>query len=193
MRSIAVFNAEKHEQFKDLHKVLLTEEEIVAKVMELGAKISADYAGKDLILVSVLKGGIVFLADLLRSITIPVRFDVVGASSYGASLTASSCVKITKELDLDIRNKHVLIVEDVLDTGRTLQVLMDLLKMLEPASLDICCLFDKPIGRRVKIDCKYVGFELPDEFVVGYGLDAKEQYRGLPCLGVPKREAIEKL
>ncbi len=188
-----MFDAEKHQDFKNLSKVLYTEDQIIARVKELGAQISKDYAEQDLILVSVLKGGIVFLADLLRSITIPVRFDVVGASSYGTSLTASSCVKITKELDLDIRGKHVLIVEDVLDTGRTLQVLMDLLRMQEPASLDICCLFDKPIGRRVKINCKYVGFDLPDEFVVGYGLDAKEYFRGLPCLGVPTKEALDRI
>ena len=188
-----MFEAEKMKEFADLSEVLYTDEEIMAKVRELGAQISEDYAGKDLVLVNILKGGIVFLADLLRTITIPVKFDVVGASSYGNRLESSTCVKITKELDLDIRGKHVVVVEDILDTGRTLKVVMELMHMQEPASMEICCLFDKPVMRRVPINCKYKGFERPDEFVVGYGLDAKEKYRSLPCLGVLRADVIGNL
>lgn len=188
-----MFDAEKQQQFADLAEVLYTEEEIMSKVRELGQRLSQDYDGKELVLVNILKGGIVFLADLLRSITIPVSFDVVGASSYGTSLESSTAVKITKEVELDLRGKHVVLVEDILDTGRTLKVVIELMKMQEPASVEVCCLFDKPQRRVVKIDCKYVGYALPDEFVVGYGLDAKEKYRSLPCLGVLKPEVIGKL
>jgi hypoxanthine phosphoribosyltransferase len=177
--------------FGNLASVLYSSEQIAARVAELGRQISADYAGRDLVLVNVLKGGIVFLADLSRSIVIPHSFDLVGASSYRGATRSSGKITITKDLDLDIRGRHVVLVEDILDSGRTLTLVLELLKLHEPASLEICCLLDKQCQRESSIGIRYTGFVIPDKFVVGYGLDYKELYRNLPCIGVLKPEAID--
>ena len=178
--------AAEHDLYADLSKVLYTQDDLAARIRELGREISRDYAGKPLVLISVLKGGIVFLADLMRSISIPHAFDLVGASSYRGGTTSTGKVVITKDAELDLSKKHVLIVEDILDTGHTLSVICDLLAIQGPASLEICCLLDKQRPHDLKIPIKYTGFEIPDEFVVGYGLDYKEHYRNLPCVAVLK-------
>lgn len=182
--------AENHELFTHIGKVLYSEEQIRQRVQELGRELSKDYQGKPLVLVSILKGGIVFLADLLRSITIPHVFDVIGASSYRGGTISTGKISITKDLDLDIRGKHVVLVEDILDTGKTLNLVLELINLHEPASLEICCLLDKDHPRELVIPIKYTGFRIPDEFVVGYGLDYQEKYRNLPCIGVLNEEHI---
>jgi len=175
---------------RDIERVLLSSEHIARRVKELGASVSADYRNRDLVLVNILKGGIVFLADLSRAITIPHSFDLIGASSYRGAMRSSGKIIITKDLDLDLRGKDVLLVEDILDTGRTLNLVLELIRLHEPASLEICCLLDKQRPRDLKIPIKYTGFHLPDEFVVGYGLDYQERYRNLPFIGVLKPEVI---
>ena len=177
-----------NELYTDLERVLHSEDEIQIRVRELGKQISEDYAGKPLVLISILKGGIVFLADLMRSITIPHAFDLMGASSYKGTTRSSGKVIITKDAELDLRGKHVLLVEDILDTGITLNVICELLKIQDPLSLEICCLLNKCRDRTVSIPLRYTGFEIPDEFVVGYGLDYREHYRNLSCIGVLKPE-----
>lgn len=177
-----------NELMPDLERVLLSEEDLQTKIRDLGRQISDDYRGKDLVLISIMKGGIVFLADIMRAITIPHSFDLVGASSYKGGTMTTGKVIITKDIELDLRGKHLLIVEDILDTGHTLSVICELLKIQEPASLEICCLLLKNRSHVFKTPLKYVGFEIPDEFVVGYGLDYKERYRNVPCIGVLKPE-----
>ena len=173
----------------DLAEVLLTEDEISAKVRELGARISADYDGRRLTLVSVLKGSLPFMADLMRAIEIPVRIDLMEVSSYGGSSTESSgLVRILKDLSASIANEDVLIVEDIIDTGLTLNYLVRYLRGKAPASLRICTLLDKPARRLVEINVDYVGFTIPDQFVVGYGLDYGELYRNLRYVGVLRPE-----
>ncbi len=181
---------QENELFQDLERVLFTREEIARRVAELGRQISEDYRGKPLVLISILKGGIIFLSDLMRSITIPHAFDLVGASSYRGGASSSGKVIITKDAELDLRGKHVLIVEDILDTGHTLNVVCELLRIQGPASLEICCLLNKKRvrERELRQPLRYVGFEIPDEFVVGYGLDYGERYRNLSCIGVLKPE-----
>lgn len=174
--------------YSDLKGVLYSPETIQKRIDELGAQISADYRGKDLVLISILKGGIIFLADLMRSITIPHAFDLVGASSYRGGTSSSGKVVITKDVELDLRGKDILLVEDILDTGNTLAVICELLRIQSPASLEICCLLHKKRVQEFKVPLKYTGFEIPDEFVVGYGLDYKERYRNLRCIGVLKPE-----
>jgi hypoxanthine phosphoribosyltransferase len=177
-----------NELFRDLARVLYTREQIAQRVAELGRQISNDYRGKPLVLISVLRGGIMFLTDLMRSITIPHAFDLIGASSYRGGTSTTGKVIITKDVELDLRGKHIVIVEDILDTGHTLSVVCELMRIQEPASLEICCLLNKKHERVFKIPLKYTGFEIPDEFVVGYGLDYKEHYRNLSCIGVLKPE-----
>lgn len=177
---------------KDLERVLFSREDIARRVEELGAEISRDYAGKPLILISILRGGIVFLADLMRAITIPHAFDLMGASSYRGGTTTTGKVIITKDAEMELRDTHVLIVEDILDSGHTLGVICELLKIQQPASLEICCLLHKLRPREFDIPLRYVGFEIPDEFVVGYGLDYKELYRNLNCVGVLKPAVYSK-
>jgi hypoxanthine phosphoribosyltransferase len=181
---------EENALFQDLERVLFTREDIGKRVRELGRQISQDYRGKSLVLISILKGGIVFLSDLMRCITIPHMFDLVGASSYRGAATTSGKVIITKDTDLDLRGKDVLIVEDILDTGHTLNVVCELLRIQAPASLEICCLLNKKRvrERELRQPLRYVGFEIGDEFVVGYGLDYAERYRNLSCVGVLKPE-----
>ncbi|MDI6827420.1 MAG: hypoxanthine phosphoribosyltransferase [Armatimonadota bacterium] len=178
---------------EDIAEILLTEEQIAARVSELGRKISEDYLGKDLIVVGILKGAFVFLADLIRQITIPVSVDFVAISSYGSSTRSSGVVKILKDLDESVENKHVLIVEDIIDTGLTLKLsyLKDNLVRRKAASVKICTLLDKPDRRQVDIEPDYKGFSIPNKFVVGYGLDFGGLYRNLPFIGVLKEEVYE--
>jgi hypoxanthine phosphoribosyltransferase len=177
-----------NELFCDLKSVLYSREDLTQRVQELGRSISEDYRGTDLVLISILKGGIIFLADLMRAITIPHAFDLVGASSYRGGTSSTGKVIITKDVELDLHGKHILLVEDILDTGKTLSVICELIKIQEPASLDICCLLDKNRKRDLGVPLKYTGFTIPDEFVVGYGLDYRERYRNLSCIGVLKPE-----
>ena len=177
----------------DIKTVLVSEEQLKAKVAELGAQISRDYAGKNLVLVSILKGSVVFMADLMRAVSIPCNIDFMVVSSYGGSnTTTSGLVKIIKDLDGDLSGKDVLIVEDILDTGVTLSNLVPMLKMRKPNSVKICTIFDKPSRRKADIQPDYEGFQVPDEFVVGYGLDYDEKYRNLPYVGVLKPEVYTK-
>ena len=176
----------------DIKTVLVSEEELKAKVAELGAQISKDYEGKNLVLVSILKVS-VFMADLMRAVSIPCSIDFMVVSSYGGSNTVTSgLVKIIKDLDGDLSGKDVLIVEDILDTGVTLSNLVPMLKMRNPNSVKICTILDKPSRRKADIQPDYEGFQVPDEFVVGYGLDYDEKYRNLPYVGVLKPEVYEK-
>ena len=173
----------------DVAEVLLSEEQIQAKVVELGARISADFDGRELTLVSVLKGSLPFMADLMRAITIPVQIDLIEVSSYGGTATESSgLVRILKDLSSSIDGRDVLIVEDIIDTGLTLNYLVRYLRGKNPSSLRICTLLDKPARRLVEIPIDYRGFEIPDRFVVGYGLDYGERYRNLRFVGVLRPE-----
>jgi hypoxanthine phosphoribosyltransferase len=173
----------------DIGEVLLTEQQIQDKVAELGRRISVDYAGRELTLVSVLKGSLPFMADLMRAISIPVRIDLMEVSSYGGTATESSgLVRILKDLSSSIDGAQVLIVEDIIDTGLTLNYLVRYLRGKNPASLRICTLLDKPARRLVDIPVDYVGFTIPDQFVVGYGLDYGEIYRNLRFVGVLRPE-----
>ena len=172
----------------DIREVLLTKEEIEEVVKELGKKITEDYRDKNLLLITVLKGAVVFLGDLMRAIEMPCEIEFMVLSSYGAGTTSTGSVKIVKDIDLPLEGKDVLIVEDILDTGYTLSFLLDLLKGRNPNSIEICTLLDKPDRRKVEILAKYTGRKIPDEFVVGYGLDYDEKYRNLPFIGVLKPE-----
>jgi hypoxanthine phosphoribosyltransferase len=169
----------------DIAEVLVSEAEIRAKVIELGRRISSDFEGQDIVLVGLLRGAIVFLSDLMRTIDVPVLLDFIGISSYGDS-TESGAVRLVMDLETDIAGRHVVVVEDIVDTGKTLFYLMENLRARQPASLRVCALLDKPDRRQVPIDVDYVGFEIPDKFVVGYGLDFAEGYRNLPFVGVLK-------
>ncbi len=176
----------------DVAEVLLTEEQIAGKVAELGQRISADYAGRELTLVSVLKGSLPFMADLMRRISLPLRIDLMEVSSYGGTGTESSgLVRILKDLSAPIEGRDVLLVEDIIDTGLTLNYLIRYLKGKNPRSIKVCSLLDKPARRLVEIPIDYVGFEIPDAFVVGYGLDFGEVYRNLRFVGVLRPEAYE--
>ena len=181
----------KPENMEDkIEQVLISEEALAEKVHEIGARISADYAGKRPLLVSVLKGSIVFMADLMRAITEPCSIDFMVVSSYGgANTTSTGLVKIVKDLDQDLSGKDVLIVEDILDTGVTLSHLVPMLKLRRPNSVRLCTILSR---RKVDIEPDYCGFEVPDEFVVGYGLDYDEKYRNLPYVGVLKPEVYSK-
>ncbi|MBE6790792.1 MAG: hypoxanthine phosphoribosyltransferase [Ruminococcaceae bacterium] len=172
----------------DISKVLYSEEHIAEIVKELGTKISEDYKDKNLLMVSVLKGSVVFMSDLMRAVTIPCEIDFMAVSSYGDKTKSSGTVRILKDLDRDISGYDVLLVEDILDSGKTLNYLMDVLYARNPASIRICTLFDKPDRREVDIYADYKGLLVPDEFIVGYGLDFAEKYRNLPYIGVLKEE-----
>jgi hypoxanthine phosphoribosyltransferase len=173
----------------DIAEVLLSEDQIGHKVAELGARLSADYAGRPLTLVSVLKGSLPFMADLMRAITIPLTIDLMEVSSYGGAVTETSgLVRILKDLSASIEGKDVVIVEDIIDTGLTLNYLMRYLRGKDPRTLKICALLDKPARRLVDIDIDYRGFSIPDRFVIGYGLDYGEFYRNLPFIGVLRPE-----
>jgi hypoxanthine phosphoribosyltransferase len=161
-------------------KVLISRDELKAKTEELARRISEDYEGKDLLLVGVLKGGFMFLSDLCRAITIPVSIDFISVSSYGNSTVSSGVVRILKDIDYDITGKHVLIVEDLIDTGLTLTYLKDLFAAKHCASVKVCTILDKPSRRKVQLEVDYQGIIIPDKFVIGYGLDYAEKYRNLP-------------
>ncbi len=167
----------------DLESVLITKEEIDAKLAELAAKIDAEYAGRELLIVGVLKGAVMVMADLARALSTPVTMDWMAVSSYGAGTKSSGVVRILKDLDTDIAGRDVLIVEDIIDSGLTLSWLLSNLSSRGPASLNVCTLLRKPDAAKVAIDVKYVGFDIPSEFVVGYGLDYAERYRNLPFVG----------
>ncbi len=172
------------EKHSDIQSVLISEEALAAKVAEMGQAISRDFAGKKLIVIGVLKGSVVFMADLIRQITIPVEMDFMAVSSYGAGVKTTGVVKILKDLDRLIEGYDVLVVEDILDSGMTLSYLTEMLRDRNPASIHIATLLDKPERRKVEIKPDYVGFTIPDEFVVGYGLDYAELYRSLPYVGI---------
>ena len=169
----------------DIREILITSEAIRERTAELGAEISRDHAGKDVLLVCVLKGAMVFMADLIRHITIPVCIDTIAVSSYGAATVSSGVVRIVKDLDAPVADKHVLVVEDIVDSGLTLSYLRNYLFNRKPASVRICTLLDKPERREVSITPDYCGFVIPNHFVVGYGLDYQERYRNLPFIGIP--------
>ncbi len=176
----------------DIEKILIDEEQLAARVKELGEEISRDYEGKRPLLISVLKGSILFMADLMRAITIKCDIDFMAVSSYGAGTQSSGVVRILKDLDASVEGRHILIVEDILDSGVTLSHLLSLLKTRNVASILICTLLDKPERRRVPVNVDYRGFVIPDEFVVGYGLDYADLYRNLPYVGVLKPSVYEK-
>jgi hypoxanthine phosphoribosyltransferase len=165
-------------------EVLIEEDSLRERIAELGAEISADYAGRDLLLIGVLKGAVFFMADLMRNITVPCEVDFMAISSYGASTDSSGVVRILKDLDESIEGRHVLVVEDIIDSGLTLSYLMRTLGARHPASLEICALLTKPERREIEVPVRYTGFEIPNRFVVGYGLDFAERYRNLPYVGV---------
>ncbi len=172
----------------DVAEILIDEATLAAKVRELGARIAADYRGTDVVLVSILKGALPFLADLMRAIPIHVALDFLEVSSYGESTESTGVVRILKDLAHPIEGRHVLVVEDILDTGNTLGYVLDHLRGQRPASVKLCALLDKPARRVVPIDVDYRGFIIPDKFVVGYGLDYAERYRNLPFIGVLRPE-----
>ena len=174
----------------DIAEVLIDEEALQARIAELGAQISADYAGKDPLLVGVLRGVFVFMADLVRATTIPLEVDFIGITRFGPSTETRGTVRFTKDLDIYAQHRHVLFVEDVIDTGLSLRYILGNLRARQPASLRICTLFNKPRKRLFDLDVAYTGFELPNQFVVGYGLDYNERYRNLPFVGVLKEGAI---
>lgn len=171
---------------KDIEKVLVSEEELKEIAARLGAQISKDYLGKNLLLVGILRGSVVFLSDLMRNISIPCKVDFMSVSSYGDGVTSTGIVKIVHDLDINIAGYDVLIVEDILDTGRTLTHLTELLKSRQPNSIRICTCLDKPDRRVTDLRADYMGVQIPDEFVVGYGLDYSNLYRNLPYVGVLK-------
>lgn len=174
----------------DIQEILITPEELERKVVEMGIAISADYSGKEPLLVGVLKGVLFFMADLLRAITIPVEVDFIAISSYSAEARQKGFVRLVKDLEMPLTGRHVLFVEDVIDTGLTLNYILQSLQAREPASLEVCVLFNKPERRLIDIPLKYKGFDLPDQFVVGYGLDHREKYRNLPFVGLLKSSTL---
>ncbi|MBQ8604083.1 MAG: hypoxanthine phosphoribosyltransferase [Oscillospiraceae bacterium] len=176
----------------DIRDILITEEELKEIIAKLGRQVTEDYKDKNLFLITVLKGAVLFLGDLMREIKCPCEIDFMVTSSYGSGTVSSGNVKIVKDIDVPLDDKDVLIVEDILDTGLTLNFLMDLLKNRNPRSIEICALLDKPSRRAADIKAKYTGIEIPDEFVVGYGLDYDEKYRNLPFIGVLKPEVYER-
>lgn len=169
-------------------EMLLSEDEINAKIRKIGEQISKDYAGKSVHLIGILKGGSFFLCELAKRITVPVTIDFMSVSSYGSGTTSGGKIKILKDVDESLADRHVLVVEDIVDTGRTLSCLSELLKDRGAADVKLCALLDKPERREVEIQADYTGFQIPDEFVVGYGLDYDQRYRNLPYIGVVKFE-----
>jgi hypoxanthine phosphoribosyltransferase len=165
-------------------EILISEAELQARIRALGAEISADYQGRELLLVGVLKGAVFFMADLMRAISVACEIDFMAISSYGAATDSSGVVRILKDLDINIDGRHVLVVEDIIDSGLTLSYLLRNLESREPASLEICALLTKPDRREIDVPVRYIGFEIPNRFVIGYGLDFAERYRNLPYVGV---------
>lgn len=176
---------------KDMDEILISEEKIKGKVAEIGKQIGRDYKGKKLFIIAVLKGSSLFMSDLVRKIDLPLSFDFMAVSSYGASTSSSGVVRIMKDLEVSIEGKDVLIVEDIIDSGLTLSYLIENLKSRNPASLKIATLLNKPERRKVEVKVDYCGFDIPDKFVVGYGLDYDEKYRNLPFIGILKPEIYQ--
>jgi hypoxanthine phosphoribosyltransferase len=181
-------NQVRNELSAAVSEILIDEETLHSRIAELGAQISDDYRGEDLLLIGVLKGAIFFMADLMRSIEIPCEVDFMAISSYGAGIDSSGVVRILKDLDVSIEGRNVLVVEDIIDSGLTLSYLLRNLEAREPASLEVCALLTKPDRRENDVVCRYVGFEIPNRFVIGYGLDFAERYRNLPYVGVLRDE-----
>ena len=177
---------------KDVERILITSEEIGARVRELGQQITNDYAGQEILMIGVLRGAVIFMADLARSIKRPMDIDFMAISSYGLSTNSSGVVRIIKDLDEVVEGRHVLIIEDIIDSGLTLNYLVDNIKSRKPASVRICTLLSKPDRRKVNVTVDYNGFIIPDHFVVGYGLDYAGKYRNLPFIGVLKPEIYQK-
>src|SRR5215216_2640247 len=171
-------------------EVLIEEDALQARIRELGRELSEDYAGRELLLVGVLKGAVFFMADLMRSLSVPCEIDFMAISSYGASTDSSGVVRILKDLDINIENRHVLVVEDIIDSGLTLSYLLRNLESRSPETLQICALLTKPARREIDVHVRYTGFEIPNEFVIGYGLDYAERYRNLPYVGVLDPQAV---
>ena len=171
-------------------EVLIEQDALGARVAELGDEISADYEGREVLLIGVLKGAVFFMADLMRHVRVPCEIDFMAISSYGAATDSSGVVRILKDLELNIRDRDVLVVEDVIDSGLTLSYLMRNLGAREPASLEVCALLTKPGRREIEVPVRYVGFEIPNRFVIGYGLDFAERYRNLPYVGVLNEQLI---
>jgi len=172
----------------DIQEVLLTEEQIAARVKELAQQINRDYEGKEPVLVAILNGAVVFLSDLMRHMTVPIRVDFVKWASYGSDTRSSGVMRILKDLDESVESRHVLVVEDIVDTGLTLHYLLENLRARNVASVRVVALLDKPSRRKVQVKPDYLGFEVPDAFVVGYGLDYAQRYRNLPFIGILKPE-----
>lgn len=176
---------------EDISKILFSEELIQSRIREMGQQISEDYAGKNPVMVGVLRGVLFFMADLLRTIRIPLEIDILAVSNYSTESRNQGFVRLDKDLDIPIRGRHVLFIEDVIDTGLTLNYLLGNLRTRLPASLEVCVLFDKAAKRLIDIPVKYKGFDLPDQFVVGYGLDYREKYRNLPFVGLLKSDQLK--
>lgn len=172
----------------DIQEVLYSEEQIQSKVAELGATLSSEYADKNPLVICILKGAFIFMSDLVKKITVPLELDFMAVSSYGSSTKSSGVVKILKDLDVPVEGRHVIIVEDIIDSGLTLSYLIDVLERRNALSIAVVALFDKPKRRTVELEPDYKGFSIPDEFVVGYGLDYAEKYRNLPFVGILKPE-----
>ena len=172
----------------EIQSVLMSEDEIATRVRELAAEVDADYAGREILLVGVLKGAVMFMADFARALSTPVSMEFMAVSSYGSSTSSSGVVRILKDLDREIADKHVLVVEDIIDSGLTLSWLLRNMRSRGPASVEICTLLRKPDALQMTIDVTYVGFDIPNEFVVGYGLDSAERYRDLPYIATLKPE-----
>lgn len=164
---------------------------ILKKVIEIAESISEDYKGKDVIVIGILKGSVMFMSDLLKKITIPCKMDFMAVSSYGEASESSGVVRILKDLDFEIRDKHIILVEDIIDSGVTLTYLLKYLNARMPASLEIACLLNKKDRRKVEVNAKYIGYDVPDYFLVGYGLDFAEKYRNLPYVGILKEEVYK--
>jgi hypoxanthine phosphoribosyltransferase len=175
----------------DIQQVLLSADQIAVRVKEIGEQISADYAGEEILMIGVLRGAVIFMSDLARAISIPVAIDFMAVSSYGASTTSSGIVRILKDLDEEVAGRHVVVVEDIIDSGLTLNYLLDNLHSRKPASIRLVTLLNKPERRKKEVHVDYNGFTIPDHFVVGYGLDYAEKYRNLPFIGILKPEAYE--
>jgi hypoxanthine phosphoribosyltransferase len=175
----------------DIESVLLDERQIQEKVAELAARISEDYEGRDVLLVGILKGGVILMADLSRALTVPHEIDFMAVSSYGASTETSGVVRLLKDLELDIQGRHVILVEDIVDSGLTLEYLVETLRPRRPASLEVCVLLMKPEMLKVDLEVRYKGFDIPSAFVVGYGLDYAERYRNLPYVATLKPEVYQ--
>ena len=177
---------------ENVERILIDEETLQKRVREMGRQLTEDYRGKDLVIIAILKGAVVFTSDLIKEIKLPLAIDFMAVSSYGVSTKSSGVVRILKDLEEEIEGRDVLIVEDIVDTGLTLHYLVENLWSRGPKSLKICCCLDKPTRRTAPVKVDYVGFDIPDEFVIGYGLDYAERYRNLPYIGILSKDALKK-